>query len=272
MIHNAINASQALSGHSIRVFPQGSYRNDTNVRQDSDVDICVCCTSVIATEFEHTPDLTLQDVGLIPAAYTQAQFKEEVGAALRDYFGSAGVTRNNKVFDVHANSVRVDADVAPCFELRLYSRSTGGQISYTEGTRLVTDRGELIMNFPEQHYRNGTAKNNVTGYNFKRLVRILKRLRNEMAEIGLVSAGRTPSYLLESLAWNVPDGLFRHANYKEDVRGNLVFLYESLEPERPAKEWLEINGVKYLFHEAQRWTQASAREFTVEAWNHIGFE
>lgn len=41
-VRNAIDASTALSAHSIDVFVQGSYRNRTNVRQDSDVDVSVC--------------------------------------------------------------------------------------------------------------------------------------------------------------------------------------------------------------------------------------
>lgn len=43
VIHNAIDASSALSSRAITVFAQGSYRNRTNVRADSDVDVCVLC-------------------------------------------------------------------------------------------------------------------------------------------------------------------------------------------------------------------------------------
>lgn len=41
-VRNAINKSVSLRGHSILVFAQGSYRNGTSVRRDSDVDVCVC--------------------------------------------------------------------------------------------------------------------------------------------------------------------------------------------------------------------------------------
>ena len=41
MIRTAINNSQILSAKDISVIPQGSYRNNTNVREDSDVDIAV---------------------------------------------------------------------------------------------------------------------------------------------------------------------------------------------------------------------------------------
>lgn len=43
-IRKAIAASDKLNSRSIEVFVQGSYANRTNVRQDSDVDICVLFT------------------------------------------------------------------------------------------------------------------------------------------------------------------------------------------------------------------------------------
>ena len=44
MIRTAIDSCDELSEHSIEVFPQGSYANNTNVRENSDVDICVMLT------------------------------------------------------------------------------------------------------------------------------------------------------------------------------------------------------------------------------------
>ena len=40
-IRNAIRASDELRNRDVRVFTQGSYNNNTNVRGDSDVDIAV---------------------------------------------------------------------------------------------------------------------------------------------------------------------------------------------------------------------------------------
>src|SRR5271156_440519 len=40
-VRKAIDACPKLSSMPIEVFTQGSYRNGTNVRQDSDVDVCV---------------------------------------------------------------------------------------------------------------------------------------------------------------------------------------------------------------------------------------
>lgn len=43
MIRDAISEYVPLQSHQIAVFAQGSYRNNRNVRLDSDVDICACC-------------------------------------------------------------------------------------------------------------------------------------------------------------------------------------------------------------------------------------
>lgn len=42
-IRDAIRNDETLSKHDVKVFAQGSYRNNTNIPQDSDVDVCVCC-------------------------------------------------------------------------------------------------------------------------------------------------------------------------------------------------------------------------------------
>ena len=55
-----------------------------------------------------------------------------------------------------------------------------------------------------------SQKNDATGRRFKAVVRILKRLRNEMVDNGHKVAGPIPSYLIECLIWNVPNEGFGH--------------------------------------------------------------
>src|SRR5229473_2909686 len=99
-VRKAIDASSALKGRSIRVFAQGSYCNRTNVRTDSDVDICMLCDNSM---FFDLPDgMTSGNFGITtPAEYAYSTFKNEVEAALRSYFGTAFVTRGNKALDIH---------------------------------------------------------------------------------------------------------------------------------------------------------------------------
>lgn len=266
-VTKAIRASGSLKNRSITVFPQGSYRNRTNVRLDSDVDICVCCTESV---FFQLPDgMTAQDFGIhTPATYSYSTYKNEVGQALTSYFGSSAVTRGNKAFDVHENTYRVDADVVVCFKYRWYRRDG----TYLEGTAFIPDQGTRIVNWPDQNYDNGVAKNTATARRFKAIVRILKRLRNDMEENNVLAAISIPSYLIECLVWNVPNEAFGHNSYREDVRSTLAHLWNNTRNLENYKEWGEINELKYLFRSSQNWTCDQAHKFLDAAWNHIGFE
>ena len=75
-IKDAINSSYNLQNLGVEVFLQGSYRNHVNVRQDSDVDIGVVCTSIFYTDYpEGTDNSTFNNNS---SSYTLNQFKDEV--------------------------------------------------------------------------------------------------------------------------------------------------------------------------------------------------
>jgi predicted nucleotidyltransferase len=265
-VRKAIAASSALAARSINVFAQGSYANRTNVRQDSDVDICVLCRDVF---YYDLPAGVLRELyGITPASYEYAQFKNEVGAALTDYFSYSAVIRGNKAFDVHANSYRVDADVVPNFEYRRYTSAS----AYNEGIKFIPDNGGEVINWPTQNYDNGVSKNQRTGERFKAIVRIMKRLRNEMNEAAIGAAKPIPSFLNECLVWNVPNEGFGHDTYKEDVRFVIVHLWNNTRTVDSCSEWGEINELKYLFRNAQPWTREQTNTFLQAAWTYIGFE
>jgi hypothetical protein len=265
-IRNAITASSTLAAHSITVFAQGSYANRTNVRQDSDVDICVLCRDVFY--YDLPTGITKESYGITAASYEYAQFKNDVGAALGDYFGSSGVTRGNKAFDVHANTYRVDADVVPTFEYRRYASAS----AYDEGTQFLPDNGGEIINWPSQNYDNGVSKNQRTGERFKAIVRIMKRLRNEMNEAAISASAPIPSFLNECLTWNVPDEGFGHDTYKADVRFVIAHLWNNTRTVDSCSEWGEVNELKYLFRNGQPWTREQANAFLQAAWDYIGFQ
>lgn len=144
-----------------------------------------------------------------------------------------------------------------CFEYRWYQVDA----NYYEGTAFLTDSGKRIFNFPEQNYQNGVAKNEQTSRRFKPIVRILKCLKNEMADNGNRGAADIPSYLIECLVWDVPNDGFGHYDYSSDVRYTIGYLYnETLDFQR-CKEWVEINGIKYLFHSSQPWNFTKVNHF-----------
>lgn len=265
-VRNAISSSDKLKNRNIKVFTQGSYRNNTNVKQDSDVDIGVLCYDVF---YDQLPEgYKKEDFGIIPADYKYATFKNEVEEALVSYFGRASVIRGNKAFDIKENSYHVEADVAPFFEHRRYSANK----EYLSGVELRPDNDGSVINWPEQHYNNGVSKNNDTNRRFKALVRIIKALCNYMSDQGVSIAKSTPSFLLECLVWNVPNDNFGHSNYSDDVRACLAFLYNNTMSQDKCNDWGEVSELKYLFRGGQKWTREQAHGFISSAWDYIGFK
>src|SRR5437773_5486702 len=100
-VGKAIAADEKLSRMNVSVFAQGSYRARTNVRQDSDVDICVRYNEAFFPQYPEGK--TGADFGNRDGGLAFADFKSSVQSALESYFGRASVTRGNKAFDVHAN-------------------------------------------------------------------------------------------------------------------------------------------------------------------------
>lgn len=272
MVRDALWASAALRGHTVEVFAQGSYRNNTNVRAQSDVDICVRYMDVFYADYTHAPGLTGAQLGFVDATYSPATFKADVESALRAHFGWANVERGNKVLVVRENTYRVSADVAPTFERRRYS-TAGGRPSYQSGVLLFPDAGGQIENWPQQHYDNGVAKNERTGRRFKALVRIFKRLRDEMAERGYyppVGTAPPKSLFIESLVCNVPDDRFGHTTFTEDVHRALIYLVVNTGDAGASAEWGEVSERKYLFRGRPDWSREQAFAFVAACWRYVG--
>ncbi len=265
-VRNAISASDKLKNRNIKVFTQGSYRNNTNVKQDSDVDIGILCYDVF---YDQLPEgAKKEDFGIIPADYSYSTFKSEVESALVAYFGRASVVHGNKAFDIKENSYHVEADVAPFFEHRRYSTDK----RYISGVELKPDNGGRVINWPEQHYDNGVSKNTATSRRFKSLVRIFKSLCNYMTEKGNIEAKLIPSFLLECLIWNVPNSNFGNPTYSDDVRNCMIFLYNNMKTQDKCNEWGEVSDLKYLFRDGQKWSREQANAFIQAAWNQVGFK
>ena len=272
LVRKAIKASEQLSAPDVSVFAQGSYSARTNVRQNSDVDICVRYNS---TFFTYYPDgMSRETVGNIPGTMPFADFKSMVQKALEDYFGMTGVTRGNKAFDVHANTYRIDADVVPTFEYRRYTgkRNAGGSYHYLSGVAFNPDSGNRIINWPEQTYSNGVERNTATGRRYKRSIRVLKRLRDRMQDDGIAIAKKTPSFLIECLVWNANVDAFSKDTYTAIIRHLLADLWNRTRTDDDCSEWGEVNGLKYLFHLAQPWTRQEANEFLQAAWDYVGYQ
>jgi hypothetical protein len=273
MIRNAVEQSPRFIGRSIHVFAQGSYRNRVNVRQGSDVDIGVLCYDTFF--YDLPPGVTPQSKFITAPTYYYAQFKNDLHEALANYLGTPAVRRGNKAFKVKETSYHVVADAVPLFEYRYF-----GPTGYVAGVSLAPDNGGRIDNFPERvvptwptlplHYANGVAKNTATGRRFKSAVRIVKQLRNLMADAANETAEPIPGYLIECLVWNVGDVMFNHDNWLETIRTVLRVIWTVTAQDGTCRAWREVDNVKSLFHPNQPWTRQQANAFASSAWQLIG--
>lgn len=271
MIRNAIESNERLNSLNIDVAGQGSYKANTNVRLDSDVDVRVSYNEVFYYDLENGVDKG--ELGLEGASVdslSPSQFKLLIWEALRAKFGD-GVEWGSKAFKVKENSYRIVSDVVPTTQYRRYYRDQNGTIRYHRGVVLYPDSGPRIINWPDQTLRNGIDRNNLLGRRYKSVIRIIKRLRNNMQEEGISEANNIASFLIECLVWNSPNWCFGHELIAEDVKKVLGQVwYESLEARR-CSEWGEVNELKYLFRESQPWTIDQASNFLWSAKQYLGF-
>ncbi len=273
-IRNAISHSSKLKQRRLKVFTQGSYRNRVNVRHDSDVDVGVMLYEYFLWQIPEGKSPADFDIRVVDYPFTQ--FKDELEDALVAHFGRAAVKRGNKAFNIRENTYHVEADVVPLFEFRRYWKHD----DYRAGVALITDKGRRIENYPERlvdnwpltplHYENGVSKNNDTSRHFKGVVRILKKIRNEIEDSGSSSAKVIPGYLLECMTWNVPNVTFGGANWYTRVQAVLRHLWNNTEADANCSSWFEVDGIKYLFRASQPWTRAAAHTFIDEARDFVG--
>ncbi len=272
-ISNALQAWPAVARHNFRVYVKGSYRSGTNVRRDSDVDLAVELLGASATDHSfivnkvfRARDLTDADLGLVaaPPEFSQAlvTFKDDCVDALIHAFGSSMVERHNKCITVSEKSTTLPADVVPCATHRRYDSAT----AWHHGIEIRPDRGPKIVNWPQQDYENGVAKNSRTSRRYKRVVRGLKALENLMVESGFPE---TPSWLVECLVFNVPDREFNSTSNYLNALNVLHWLSRELSSTTGRGEWVEVNQLKYLFASTQPWSLQDAQSFVFQAMSTV---
>lgn len=137
--------------------------------------------------------------------------------------------------------------------------------------RVTNDVGRQIVNYPQQQYDNAVAKHRRTNDRFKKMVRIVKNLAVEMDDAGVAAAKPIPSFLIESLVYNVPDENFDRVTFCSELRSVLAYLFNETRTDESCSKWVEENGLKWLFRD-QTWTRQQAHAFISAAWDYVGLE
>ena len=283
-IREHLETDSALSKYRIDTFLQGSYKNSTNVRGDSDVDagsftneVFYHDTSWLPTDTRYAYGRQLvslkesvdEEIGQFgPGGFTFTEYRADVLASLKKKYGDS-VKDGKKAIKVCGNTYRLDADVLPCMAFRQYYQSGTGA-SYHDGIVFFVNGYQRVSNFPHQHYKNLSSKDQKNDGKVKGTIRIVKRIRNELEESGQWDRKRSPSYYIEGLIWNVPDWYFS-GRYDEILPPLLKYLWNDL-TEKKAKGGLDsysqANNILLLFH-SQFWNVDDAIALIEKIWGSV---
>lgn len=262
-ISQASDALRAHFGNAIAFIRQGSHRNRTNIRIDSDVDLAVVHTGFHFTDKSALSDAdkAIFEANRIPASYAYSQFKADCHSVLSAKFGTDSVERKSKCIRVLGNTNRVNADIVPAYEH--HRLNANGQVS-VKGITFVPDKGSQVNSYPEQHYANGVAKNEATGKAFKSCVRVLKNARNHLVDLGTINKELMSSHFLECLVWNAPNSCFANKTYREDAIAVTAKIWNDMRNGN-SKDYAEVSDLLWLFRGGKRKPE-DAEKFMLAAW------
>ncbi len=264
-IQNAIKASTALTGHNIEVYLQGSYKNSTNIRGESDVDIVVQCHDVFFYGLERLDPYPIiksavkERIDALPdATYSWDTFRSDVLAALMAYYGAGRLKNGNKCLAVaDAGGTGISADVVPCFDHRLYVLEDGVPTVVDGMAFLTRTERRRVENYPKRHYENGVLKNAAASQNYKPLVRIFKNARSALVDAGAITDATAPSYFVECMVYNVPSARFAGSTWVQVYGSVLSYLCRN-----PIDAFICGNDVVPLFGPSpEQWNVDDARVF-----------
>lgn len=220
------------------IFLQGSYANNTNVKQNSDVDICVMYKNVFRYEM---PEGYSLDSKYSDATFTYMELRNNIKQALIKKFGSDRVVDKNKSIRILSNTYTTDADVVVAFQYRYYIN----QDSYKEGIAYTALDGTNVVNYPKIHIENGNKKNTLANHMYKKMVRIFKKIMYNMQDDNVLASKVIKGFVLECMCYNYPnDKLYQHIETKyTDNLKNMINYYL----DNSMNLWKEVNEIKWLF-------------------------
>lgn len=239
-IQNELNSSNVLAGVDFDTYLQGSYANYTIVRASSDVDIVVQLKDIYYADVSglgsDERDKWRRTSG--DPDYSWNEFRSDVVDILQDRFGSAAVDSVGKAIEVDTTKLPLNADVLVCAGHRDYYHYPNG---YHSGIAFFDLSNTKIVNYPKKHIDKGSTKQSNTDNRFKETVRIFKRARNYLVDNNALNKGNVPSYFIEILLYNVPDGRYTYA--KQDRVAKILRYLTTTD----YSDWTCQNGITDMF-------------------------
>jgi len=256
------------------IYLQGSYKNSTNIRGDSDVDVVVEFSSVF---YSNSGDLEKEQFIAFDEYYSKGKysldsFKTSLIKRLKSYYGEDYIKVGNKSIKVLANSGRLDCDVVICAEYREYkSFSKNDTTDYAKGIVFwTTHSNKKIINFPNLHYFNGTEKNKKCYNKYKPTIRVIKNMKSNMIDKRLILSSLAPSYFVECLMYNVANSDYQKSKYSDIILSILNTFHNY--SDNDLDDFVCQNYRRYLFgNSEQQWNKDDCKTFIKEIinfWNN----
>jgi hypothetical protein len=267
MVQQAVDAHSAFNGYDVRVYPKGSYPNETNVRRDSDVDVVVQCNEVVYFDHERGGN-DRRPSSPYNGPWTPEKWRYEVTKAATNAFGVESVDLGNIAIDVaEVPGSRPSIDIVPSF---LYYAYQDGLTDPHEGSCVFPRSGAKIINWPQQQLDNGRTKNVRTGRRYKNYVRALKNAENTLVKEGVIQA--CASYFVECLVWNVRNSTLQSGDLGFGFRATLSELHAGLSNFATYSDYAEPNELKWLFRGVTTpGTPKQGLELVGETWKYLGY-
>jgi hypothetical protein len=262
-VKNAIESYKGFpKGVEFKVYLHGSYKNDTNVYGESDVDVVVELTSSFQNNLNDEQDKVL---GITTSSYNLSDFRNDVDTCLAEYYKGIGITFGNKVVKIPSSSNRLDADVLICCQYRLYFELSATK--YHSGITFRTrNTNHRIINFPIKHSDNATTKHQATNQWFKPTVRIFKNMRNYLVSNYGFQKSVAPSYFIECMLSNIPNNQFGASFQSSFVNCHNYLTQNSKD------NFKCLNGIRPLWGDTtENWNQPDANTFLEQLeqlWNN----
>jgi predicted nucleotidyltransferase len=213
-IRNALFANDSgLNRPDFEIYLQGSYKNSTNIRADSDVDLVVQYNKVYYRDLARLspPEVQRYEGSHHTVEYDAVKWRGDVEKALRKKFPGKVQLGGGKAFKVVTGPGDMTADILPAFLYKQYTHYNSlNDEGFDPGVKFADSAGKITLNYPKLHIENGEAKNSEfqTDGRYKPSVRMFKNARNTATERGLLVDGAAPSYFVECLLYNVLDECF----------------------------------------------------------------
>ena len=261
-----------MSSFTFDVYLQGSYKNSTNIRNSSDIDIVVELSAVF---YPDTAQLSANerheyDRQRVSSDFRFAYFRSQVHQALVKAFGNNLVHPASKCIKIDEHGSYANADVVPCLTHKVYLNFPDRfDADVRLGMAFDTQSGQRIANFPKQHFGSMTQKSTDTNGKFKEYVRMFKALKEELVSLGRLGDGIAPSYYIENLIFNVPNSYFAGAGtYTDKFYGILKYIYDA-EQSGIVLQYVCANQFQLLFSDST-WNREDFGKYLnglVNIWN-----